>query len=75
MRLQKPFSDEEDLEIYTSGATNIFKYPELSRQQKASELISTFEEKDKLTELYRTDFRMMKQASRFISETRLRSRP
>lgn len=42
---------EEDLEIYTSGANNIFKYPELADQQKASELINTFEEKEKLSEL------------------------
>ncbi len=43
--------DDEDLQIYTSGATNIFKYPELSDNQKASELISTFEEKKELTSL------------------------
>lgn len=42
---------DEDLEIYTSGANNIFKYPELSDQQKASEIINTFEEKQLLTEL------------------------
>ena len=42
---------EEDLEIYTSGANNIFKYPELADQQKASEIINTFEEKKMLTEL------------------------
>ena len=42
---------DEDLEIYTSGATNIFKYPELADHRKASELISTFEEKQLLTEL------------------------
>ncbi|MCL2717836.1 MAG: heat-inducible transcriptional repressor HrcA [Lachnospiraceae bacterium] len=42
---------DEDLEIYTSGATNIFKYPELADHQKASELITTFEEKQLLTEL------------------------
>ena len=41
----------DDLQIYTSGATNIFKYPELSTQSKASELISTFEEKKELTQL------------------------
>lgn len=40
-----------DLEIYTSGANNIFKYPELADQQKASEIINTFEEKQMLTEL------------------------
>ena len=42
---------DEDLEIYTSGANNIFKYPELADQQKASEIINTFEEKQMLTEL------------------------
>ena len=41
--------DDEDLEIYTSGANNIFKYPELSDNQKASELINTFEDKSDLT--------------------------
>lgn len=48
-------SIDDDLEIYTSGATNIFKYPELSDQQKASELICTLEEKDALNDLV-TDF-------------------
>ncbi|MCH5249099.1 MAG: heat-inducible transcription repressor HrcA [Lachnospiraceae bacterium] len=42
---------DEDLEIYTSGAKNFFKYPELSDNQRASELITTFEEKQVLTEL------------------------
>lgn len=45
--------DEEDLEIYTSGTTNFFKYPELSDKSRASELISTFEEKRQLAELVR----------------------
>lgn len=39
---------EEEIEIYTSGATNIFRYPELSSSEKASELISAFEEKQDL---------------------------
>ena len=43
--------NEEDLEIYTSGANNIFKYPELSDNEKASELINTLEEKQILNEL------------------------
>ena len=43
--------DEEDMEIYTSGATNIFKYPELADKTKASELISAFEEKQQLVDL------------------------
>ncbi|MBP5383933.1 MAG: HrcA family transcriptional regulator, partial [Lachnospiraceae bacterium] len=42
---------DEDLEIYTSGANNIFKYPELSDHEKASEIISAFEEKKQLTEI------------------------
>ena len=42
---------DEDIRIYTSGATNFFKYPELSDSEKASELISTFEEKQQLASL------------------------
>lgn len=44
-------NEDEDLEIYTSGAKNIFKYPELSDNQRASELISAFEEKQQFTNL------------------------
>ena len=43
--------EDEDLEIYTSGTNNIFKYPELADNQRASELINTFEEKQLLTRL------------------------
>ena len=42
---------DEDLEIYTSGTNNIFRYPELTDNQKASEIISTLEEKEEFTEL------------------------
>ena len=42
---------EDDMEIYTCGATNIFKYPELSDKQSAQEIISAFEEKQQLAEL------------------------
>lgn len=42
---------DEDLEIYTSGATNIFKYPELSDNSRARDLINTFEEKQLLGDL------------------------
>lgn len=42
---------EEDLEVYTSGTNNIFRYPELANQSKASELINAFEEKQVLNEL------------------------
>ena len=44
-------SEEEDLQIYTSGATNIFRYPELSDGEKASQLIRTLEQKEMLQEL------------------------
>ena len=43
--------DHEEMPVYTSGANNIFKYPELSDSSKASELISIFEEKNELAEL------------------------
>lgn len=42
---------DSGMEIYTSGATNIFKYPELSDKQSAQEIISAFEEKQQLAEL------------------------
>ncbi len=47
---------DNDLEIYTSGANNIFKYPELSDNQRASELITALEEKQQLTELVHETF-------------------
>lgn len=42
---------DEDMEIYTSGVTNIFKYPELSDTQSAQEILGALEEKQQLTEL------------------------
>lgn len=35
----------DDLKIYTSGATNIFRYPELADNARASEILNDFEEK------------------------------
>lgn len=49
--LAETMSQEEDIRVYTSGTTNFFKYPELSDSGKASELISTFEEKQQLASL------------------------
>lgn len=49
--IAETIGDADDLQIYTSGATNIFKYPELSDSTKASELICTLEEKERLTDL------------------------
>ncbi len=42
---------DEDMKIYTSGTTNILKYPELSDNNRASELINVLEEKQQLTSL------------------------
>lgn len=41
----KTLIEEDDLEVYTSGATNILKYPELSDKAKAAEILDAFEEK------------------------------
>lgn len=43
--------EANELEIYTSGATNILKYPELGDISKTSELLETFEDKNELTHL------------------------
>ncbi len=45
---------DDDMQVYTSGATNIFKYPELSGSQTAQDLISTLEDKKDLGELVRS---------------------
>ncbi len=50
--ISNSFSSDEELNIYTSGTTNIFKYPELSQSDKAKWLIDTFEEKAKLKEIF-----------------------
>ena len=39
---------DENMQIYTSGANNIFRYPELADHENASRLISTLEEKSEL---------------------------
>ena len=49
--LAQTLSENEDLQIYTSGATNILKYPELSDAENSTSLLSTFEEKDELLNL------------------------
>ena len=43
--------EAKELEIYTSGATNILKYPELGDISKTSEILETFENKNELTHL------------------------
>lgn len=41
----------EEMEAYTSGSSNIFKYPELNDSTRASNLLYALEEKKQLTEL------------------------
>ena len=48
-------SGEEDLQIYTEGTTNIFKYPELSDGATATQLIGTLEQKDLWREILTED--------------------
>lgn len=48
--IAQAINEEESFEIYTSGATNILKYPELSDTKKASQLLYTFEEKKMLSD-------------------------
>ena len=45
---------DDRMPIYTSGAPNIFKYPELTGGDRASELISTLEEKTPLSSIVRS---------------------
>ncbi len=40
-----------ELEVYTSGTTNILKYPELGNVERASQLLGVLEEKKALVEL------------------------
>ncbi len=44
---------DEKPEIYTSGADNIFRYPELADQSRASQIIGDFEEKEVLGNIVR----------------------
>lgn len=45
-------AEEKDLEVYTSGTNNIFKYPELADNENASRLITAFEEKEVLGDMF-----------------------
>lgn len=44
------FAEDEELQVYTSGATNLIKYPELAGSEKAGALLSAFEDKEELIE-------------------------
>lgn len=49
--ISQAVAEQEDVEIFTSGATNILKYPELNDTKKASSLLYALEEKHQLGEL------------------------
>ncbi len=49
---------DENMQIYTSGANNIFRYPELADSESASRLISTLEEKDVLADFVKVSEEM-----------------
>ncbi len=48
-------AEEDDVKVYTSGATNILKYPELNDMQTAGELLYALEEKKELSEFMKTE--------------------
>lgn len=48
--IMQAVTEEDDIEIFTSGTTNILRYPELCDKEKACELLYTLEEKKMLTE-------------------------
>ncbi len=54
--LAQVIGEDEDLEIYTSGTTNILKYPELSDSEKVGNLLMAFEEKEELRGLIADTF-------------------
>ena len=48
-------TQEDEYGVYTSGATNIFKYPELSDKERATKLLTTLEDKSGLTDWMYSD--------------------
>jgi heat-inducible transcriptional repressor len=48
--IMQAVAEEDDIEVYTSGTTNILRYPELSDREKACDLLYTLEEKKVLSE-------------------------
>lgn len=49
--------EEDNIEIFTSGTTNIFKYPELSDMERASELLNIIEEKHQIKGMLEEELR------------------
>ena len=45
------FTESESVEMYTSGATNILRYPELNEEGRISNILSVIEDKEQLKDL------------------------
>lgn len=48
--IAQAIGEEDKVRVYSSGATNILKYPELSDREKITDLLYTLEEKKELAE-------------------------
>ena len=70
--IYQTLKNADDVQIYTSGATNIFKYPELSDSEIARDLITTLGEKESLASLI-TRTSPMLMGYNFISVRKVRS--
>ena len=53
--IAQAIGEEDKVRVYTSGATNMLKYPELGDNNHVSQLLYTLEEKKEITELMRKE--------------------
>ena len=53
--IAQAISEEDKVKVYTSGATNMLKYPELGDNNNVSQLLYALEEKKEITELMRKE--------------------
>lgn len=53
--IAQAISEEDKVRVYTSGATNMLKYPELGDNNHVSQLLYALEEKKEITELMRKE--------------------
>ena len=53
--IAQAISEEDKVKVYTSGTTNMLKYPELGDNQNVSQLLYALEEKKEITELMRKE--------------------
>ena len=53
--IAQAISEEDKVKVYTSGTTNMLKYPELGDNNNVSQLLYALEEKKEITELMRKE--------------------